>query len=185
MFGEDIPEEILDIVDEDNRVIGREKRNIEHQSGLWRRGVHIFLFTPQRQLIIQRRGKRREESPTDLDCSVSEHLKVGEGYLDAAIRGLREELGIERVPLQRLVRLKMNYGPGDNMISVLYEGMVDEELITVDPNEVEQIIHHSTSELGELLTQEEISFSRWFKQLLLWYLGRPSGIQIIEEFQER
>ena len=145
----------------------------------------MFLFTPQRERIIQRRGKRREESPNALDCSVSEHLKTGESYLDAAIRGLREELAIERVPLQRLVRFKMNYGPGDNMISVLYEGTVDDEVITIDPSEVEQIIHHSMSELGALLTQEEISFSRWFKRWLLGYLGRPSGIQIIEEFQER
>lgn len=177
-------EELLDIVDENNQIIGQEKRSAVHQSGLWHRGVHIFLLTPEHKLVIQQRGKRRKESPSALDCSVSEHLKAGESYLAGAIRGLREELGIKQAPLRRLVQFKMNYGPGDNMISVLYEGTVDEKAIRTDPNEIEQIIYHSISEVEELLAKGEVSFSRWFEQLLLWYLGESSEIQAIDNYQE-
>ena len=185
MSGEDVSEEIIDIVDEEDRVVGQENRGVVHRSGLWHRGVHIFLFTAEGKIVVQRRSGFRKQSPNALDCSVSEHLKTGESYRDAAIRGLCEELGIKRVPLRRLVRFKMDYGPGDNMISVLYEGTVGEEAIRVDPNEVERIFEHTVSELEELLAQEGVSFSRWFRQPLLWYLGRPSAIQIIEVFQER
>jgi len=171
-------EEFLDIVAENNKVIGQEKRSIVHQSGLWHRGVHILLFTPEHKLVIQQRSQRRKQSPGALDCSVSEHLKAGESYLAGAIRGLEEELGIKPVPLRRLVQFKMNYGPGDNMISTLYEGTVDQEAIRIDTNEIERIIYHSLSEAEESLAQGEVLYSRWFEQLLLWYLGKPSEIQV-------
>ena len=177
-------EEFLDIVAENNQVIGQEKRSVVHQSGLWHRGVHIFLFTPEHKLVIQQRSKRRKQSPGALDCSVSEHLKAGESYLAGAIRGLKEELGIEQVSLQRLVQFKMNYGPGDNMISILYEGTVDVEAIRTDANEIERIIYHSISEAEELLAQGGVLYSRWFEQLLLWYLGKSSDIQEIDIHQE-
>jgi isopentenyldiphosphate isomerase len=74
----------------------------------------------------------------------------------------------------------MNYGPGDNMISTLYEGTVDKEAIQIDANEIERIIYHSLSELEALLAQGEGLLSRWFEQLLLWYLGRSSEIQVID-----
>jgi isopentenyl-diphosphate delta-isomerase type 1 len=173
-------EEFLDIVAENNQVIGQEKRSVVHQSGIWHRGVHVFLFTPEHKLVIQQRSKHRKQSPSALDCSVSEHLQAGESYLAGAIRGLEEELGIKQAPLRRLVQFKMNYGPGDNMISTLYEDTVDKEAIQIDANEIERIIYHSLSELEALLAQGEGLLSRWFEQLLLWYLGRPSEIQVID-----
>ena len=177
-------EEFLDIVTEGNQVIGQEKRSVVHQFGLWHRGVHIFLFTPEHKLVIQQRSKHREQSPGALDCSVSEHLKAGESYLAGAIRGLEEELGIKQAPLRRLVQFKMNYGPGDNMISTLYKGTVDKEAIRIDANEIERIVYHSLAEIEALLAQGEVLFSHWFEQLLLWYLGRPSEIQIIDNHRE-
>ena len=176
-------EEFLDIVAENNQVIGQEKRSVVHQFGLWHRGVHIFLFTPEHKLVIQQRSKHRKQSPGALDCSVSEHLKAGESYLAGAIRGLEEELGIKQVSLQRLVQFKMNYGPGDNMISTLYKGTADGEAIQADANEIERIIYHSISEAEELLAQGGVLYSRWFEQLLLWYLGKASDIQVIDGHQ--
>ena len=177
-------EEFLDIVAGNNKVVGQEKRSVVHQSGLWHRGVHIFLFTPEDKLVIQQRSKRRKQSPGALDCSVSEHLKAGESYLAGAIRGLEEELGIRQAPLRRLVQFKMNYGPGDNMISTLYEGTVDGEAIRKEANEIERIIYHSISEAEELLAQGEVLYSRWFEQLLLWYVGKSSDIQGLDNHQE-
>ena len=173
-------EEFLDIVTENNQVIGQEKRRVVHQSGLWHRGVHVFLFTPEHKLVIQQRSKHREQSPGALDCSVSEHLKAGESYLAGAIRGLEEELGIKQAPLRCLVQFKMNYGPGDNMISTVYKGTVDKEAIQIDANEIERIVYHSLSEIEALLTHDEGLLSRWFEHLLLWTLGRPSDIQVID-----
>jgi len=63
-------EEIFDIVNQDNIVIGQELRRIVHQTGLWHRGVHVFLFTPDRKLLVQKRSQTRDTFPSTLDCSV-------------------------------------------------------------------------------------------------------------------
>jgi isopentenyldiphosphate isomerase len=177
-----VAEEYLDVVDENNRVIGREERKIIHRTGLWHRGVHIFLFTPDRKLLIQERSLK-QLSPNMLDCSVSEHLKAGESYPDAARRGLREELGIAQISLKQILQFKMNYGPNDNIISTLYEGTIDREKIIIDKNEVAEITYYSLPQLEELSAKGEVSFSRWFLQLLLWYCGKPSDICILEKYQ--
>lgn len=111
--------EYLDVVDENNQVIGKETREKIHCSGLWHRGVHVLIFNSNRRLILQMRSVEKDKFPNRYDCSVSEHLKVGETYEAAAIRGLEEELKITDVGLKRLLRFRMNYGPKDNMISTI------------------------------------------------------------------
>jgi len=172
-------EEYLDVVDENNQVIGQEKRHVIHTSGLWHRGVHVFLFTPDRRLLVQRRSRAQDTYPNALDCSVSEHLQVGESYLDGAIRGLREELGIEQASLTRLLQLKMNYGPNDNMINELYEGVCDDKSLAIDRREIEQIAHHSIPEIEEMIRSGQVPFSSWFVQLLRWYTGKPTTLQVL------
>ncbi len=46
-------DELFDVVDENNIVIGQEWRSIVHQRGLWHRGVHVFLFTCDGKLLVQ------------------------------------------------------------------------------------------------------------------------------------
>ena len=172
-------EEILDIVNEDEENIGQESRRIVHQTGLWHRGVHVFLFTSDGRLLVQKRSKAQDTYPGALDCSVSEHLKVGESYLEGANRGLREELGIERVQLHRLVRFKMNYGPNDNEFCELYEAVYCDELLTINHNEIEWVAKYTIPELEEMVVSEPRSFASWFIQLLRWYTGKPVDMQII------
>ncbi len=172
-------EEYLDIIDENDKVIRQESRRTVHQSGLWHRGVHVFLFTPDRKLLIQQRSKTQDTSPGALDCSVSEHIKAGESYYEGAIRGLREELGIKNVKLKRLMYFKMNYGPNDNEFSELYEGEYLEEQLTIDPVEVAQIDFHTIPELEEMIASGKAPLAYWFTQLIQWYIGKPADMQVI------
>jgi isopentenyl-diphosphate delta-isomerase len=169
-------DEIIETVTETNEVIGQEKRSIVHRSGQWHRGVHVFLFDNSGKLLVQQRSRKRAQFPSTFDCSVSEHLKPNESYLDAAIRGMQEELGIGPLHLRRLTQFRMTYGPGDNMISELYEGTVDPTIVTMDPEEIERIDHFTVTELVTLLENHEQAFSPWFDQLLRWYTGKPSAL---------
>ncbi len=172
-------EEYLDVVNENNEVIGQESRQVVHKSGLWHRGVHVFLFTSDRRLLIQRRSNAQDTFPNALDCSVSEHLKISESYLDGAIRGLREELGVEQIHLRRLLQLKMKYGPNDNMINELYERVCDDRLFATNQREIEQIAYHTIPELEEMMASGQGLFTSWFVQLLRWYTGKPTDMQVI------
>ncbi len=172
-------EELLEVVNENNHVIGQAERATVHRSGQWHRGVHVFLFTPDRELLVQRRSRAQDTFPGALDCSVSEHLKVGETYQEAAVRGLREELGLGSIDLTRLLQFKMNYGPGDNMINELYEGTIGAETLSINQQEIAQIARHTLSELEEMMAAGQVPFSSWFVQLLNWYTGKTTRLQVL------
>jgi isopentenyl-diphosphate delta-isomerase type 1 len=172
-------DELFDVLDENDNVIGQEMRSVVHQRGLWHRGAHVFLFTDDGKLLVQQRSRDRVHSPLALDCSVSEHVKAREDFYSAAVRGLQEEMGVEGIELERLVKFKMNYGPNDNEISVLYKGTVDPTVVQFDPVEIERIDYYRLDELKKLLDNESHNFSYWFEQIIQWYMGNPSALQIL------
>ena len=177
-----MPDELFDVVDEQDIVIRQEMRSIVHQRGLWHRGVHVLLFTRDGKLLVQQRSKDRVHSPSALDCSVSEHVKSGEDYYSAAIRGLKEEMGVQEIDIQPLIKFKMNYGPNDNEVSELYRGVVDPDLVKFDPVEIEQIDYFSLTELQAHLESEEHNFSYWFEQIIQWYLGNQSALEVLKKY---
>jgi isopentenyl-diphosphate delta-isomerase len=177
-----MPDELFDVVNEHDIVIGQEMRSIVHQRGLWHRGVHVLLFTNDGKLLVQQRSKDRVQSPLALDCSVSEHLQAGENYYAAAVRGLKEEMGMEGVDLELLVKFRMNYGPNDNEISQIYKGLVDPASVQFDLIEIERIDYYSLDELKKLLENEDLNFSYWSEQIFQWYLGKPSALEVLKSY---
>jgi len=176
-----MPDELFDIIDESDQVIGQEMRSVVHQRGLWHRGVHVLLFTHDGKLLVQQRSKTKSQSPLAFDCSVSEHVQAGETYHDAAIRGLIEELDIKNIEIQPLIKFKMNYGFNDNEVSVIYRGIVDPNQVRFDPEEIESVDTYTVEELRTLLEQKTELFSYWFEQILLWYMQKPSALQIVKD----
>src|SRR5688572_17064965 len=132
-------DELLDIVTDEDIVTGHELRSRVHQTGLQHRGVHVFLFTTDGKMLVQKRSADRTSSPSLLDCSVSEHVKAGESYLEAAIRGMKEEMGVDGIELKPLIKIRMKYGVNDNEISVLYKDTIDPTRVKFDPVEIESI----------------------------------------------
>ena len=174
-------DELLDIVNNEDIVTGREMRSTVHQLGLQHRGVHVFLFTRDGKMLIQKRSADRAASPSALDCSVSEHVKAGESYLDAAMRGMKEEMGVTGIEINPLVTFRMNYGLNDNEISRLYEGIVEPEKVKFGPVEIEEIGYYSIDELQTMMSDENIKFCSWFVQILNWHLGKTTEMEILKE----
>ena len=177
-----MPDELLDVVGDDDVVTARETRSVVHLLGFQHRGVHVFLVTPEGGLLVQQRGRHKDTFPLAFDCSVSEHVKAGENYREAANRGLEEELDIRSTHIQPLVKFKMNYGPNDNEICQLYEGRLDPALVRFDPLEVEGISYQRLEELEKLMRSGNVLFCDWFVQLLSWYMGRPSEMKVLKTY---
>jgi isopentenyldiphosphate isomerase len=173
-------DELLDIVSPNDTVIGQQLRSVVHKRGLIHRGVHVFLFTPDGRLLVQKRSQHRDAAPSALDCSVSEHVKSGEDFPLAALRGLEEELGIAQATLSRVVYFTFCYGPNDNKISQLFEGVVRPDSVHIDHQEVERVTYHTLPELLAIREAKAAQFSRWFEQLLLWYARKPCQLRILE-----
>ena len=171
-------DEIFDIVDDNDNVIGQAARSDVHQSGLQHRGVHLLLFDREGRLLIQKRSADRSQYASMWDCSVSEHVKAGESYQEAVHRGLLEELGLTGIECQPLVHFRMLYGPNDNEISTLFRGIIDPAQVRFDSDEIEQVAYFSLDEVAKLMESGDMAFSYWFIQLLRWY-GHGSSDMII------
>ncbi len=175
-------DELLDVVNEKDEAIATATRSTVHERGLLHRGVHVFLFDEAGRMLVQKRSAARAQYPSVWDCSVSEHVKAGESYHEAVRRGLLEELGIGDAALQPLVHFKMEYGPNDHEISMLFKAVVHTDRVEFDPVEIEQIEYHSLAELRSFLENGERPFSYWFEQLLLWALDEPCALQTLHTY---
>ena len=101
-----VSQELLDVVDENDQVIGVKKRGEIHAQGLMHRSVHILVFNSNAELFIQKRSMSKDNEPGLWDSSAAGHVDSGEDYHGCAIRELGEELGIEvNTPLDELFRL--------------------------------------------------------------------------------
>ena len=173
-------DELLDIVNDDDVITGQEMRSTVHKLGLQHRGAHVFLFTRAGKMLVQKRSADRAASPSMLDCSVSEHVKAGESYFDAALRGMKEEMGVDGIEIEPLVTFRMNYGINDNEISRLFKGIVDPETVNFDPVEIEEINYYSVNELQEMIKDGDPKFCSWFIEILNWYAGNPSKLSVLK-----
>ena len=89
-----VSHEMLDVVDENDRVIAVKTRGEIHAEGLMHRAVHILLFNSNGELFLQKRSLSKDEQPGKWDSSAAGHVDSGEEYLACAAREIHEELGI-------------------------------------------------------------------------------------------
>ena len=87
-------EELFDVVDDLDRVVGTALRSEVHARKLRHRAVHVFLFNLKSELFVQRRSATKDSFPRCYDSSASGHLSSGEDYDACARRELEEELGL-------------------------------------------------------------------------------------------
>jgi isopentenyldiphosphate isomerase len=87
--------EILDLVDDDNRVIGRIiRKDVHGNPSLQHRSVHVFVRNSRGDLFLQKRSVRKLIQPGKWDTSVGGHVEAGQSYEEAAVKEAGEELGI-------------------------------------------------------------------------------------------
>jgi isopentenyl-diphosphate delta-isomerase type 1 len=104
----DPAEELLQLVDEQDRAVGVAARGEAHRLGLLHRAVNVVVVDSRGRVFLQQRAAAKAVAPLHWDVSASEHLAPGESWVDAARRGLREELGVEATELEPARDLKVH-----------------------------------------------------------------------------
>src|SRR3974390_1462923 len=89
-----MPEDIFDVVNERDEVIGRAPRKEVHARGLWHRAVHVLVFNARGEVFLQKRSMLKDTAKGQWDSSSSGHLDSGEDYDACAVRELGEEIGL-------------------------------------------------------------------------------------------
>lgn len=99
---------ILNIINENDEVIGEATRDEIHQKGLLHREIHIWFITPAGEIIFQHRAKDKDTYPDKLDATVGGHVEPGMSYEETAVKECEEETGVN-VDLEKLRLVKKMY----------------------------------------------------------------------------
>jgi isopentenyl-diphosphate Delta-isomerase len=147
-------EDIFDIVNERDEVVGRAPRSEVHARGLLHRAVHVLVFNARGELFLQKRSKTKDREPSRWGAACSGHVDSGEDYDTAAMRELGEELGWRpSSQLERILRIEACR-------------KTDQEFVWV---------YRCCGEGPFTLNVEEVETGGWFsrEQIEQWLAGRP------------
>ncbi|MFJ7770296.1 NUDIX hydrolase [Streptomyces sp. NPDC097107] len=115
-------DEILDIVDENDRVTGQARRGDAYAQGLRHRCVFVFARDPAGRVFVHRRTATKLVFPSLYDMFVGGVVGAGESYDDAALREAEEELGVTGLPRPTfLFKFLYDDGAGPTWWSAVYE----------------------------------------------------------------
>ncbi|MET9257347.1 NUDIX domain-containing protein [Streptomyces sp. NPDC003717] len=87
-------DEILDVVDEDDLVVGRARRGDVYAGGMLHRCVFVRVRDAAGRVFVHRRTAGKLVFPSLYDMFVGGVVGAGESYDDAALREAEEELGV-------------------------------------------------------------------------------------------
>lgn len=91
-------DEILDIVDENDVVVGQAPRGEATARGLRHRCAFIEVRDAEGRLFVHRRTPGKLVFPSHYDMFVGGVVGAGESYDEAALREAEEELGVSGLP---------------------------------------------------------------------------------------
>ena len=118
---------MLNVVDREGRIIGKDTRENIHKEGLLHREVHVWFYTPKGEIIFQLRGKDKDTFPNLLDATVGGHVELNSDFVDTALKEMLEETGVkaEEKDLRLITTLRKRTkdaatGKVNNVIRAIY-----------------------------------------------------------------
>jgi 16S rRNA (adenine1518-N6/adenine1519-N6)-dimethyltransferase len=156
---QDVHGEQFDIVDEEDRVIGRASRHEVHERNLRHRAVHIFVFDRHGQIFLQKRSRWKDRCPGVWDSSAAGHVDCGEFYEGAAGREITEELGVS-MPLEYVGRMGACPETGWEFVQ-LYRGN-HEGPFRLPPAEIESGAFFTTGQVDRWVSERPSDFAPGF-----------------------
>jgi len=149
-----MPEEVFDVVNDSDEVIGHRRRSEVHRLGLQHRAAHVLVFNPRGEVFLQKRSMNKDRQPGLWDSSASGHVDRGEDYDACAVRELGEEIGLHlKLPPMRLFKLPAS----------------------ADTDQEHVWVYRCEAEGPFELNREEIESGAWFApdEVTRWMQGRP------------
>ena len=158
-------EEIFDVVNERDEVIGQAPRSEVHRRGLNHRAVHVLVFNRRGDVFLQKRSMKKDCFPGAWDSSASGHLDQGEDYDACAVREVREELGVQLTTApERVFRVEACERTGHEFLWVYR--FAHEGPFQLHPEEIEQGGWFAPEAVDRWIAERPEEFAAAF--LLIW-----------------
>tara|TARA_R110000868_G_scaffold190862_1_gene434917 strand:- start:216272 stop:216781 length:510 start_codon:yes stop_codon:yes gene_type:complete len=164
-----MPQELLDIVDADDNVIGQMPFKKAHEAGALHRFTRVLLQNSRGDFVLQVRAAGIPDAGK-IDAPGG-HVQSGEDYLEGAVRELQEEMGVYVEPeaFTLLGRIEdMSRSHIENMIGKAYVAVHDGPY-TIEEEELTEIKLFKADEILELVQKSPDKISPKLLQCLkLW-----------------
>ena len=162
------PEEQVDLIDAENRVVGQAARQRVRSENLLHRGVAILVTNARHEVYVHQRTATKDLFPSYYDMFVGGVVAAGETYERSAVRELAEELGIAAAAEPEL------------MFEHLYEGPENRSWIRAFRVEWNGPIRHQP---------EEVAWGEWIPLADLESWARehpivPDGLEVFQRYLE-
>ncbi|MBI4895734.1 MAG: NUDIX domain-containing protein [Candidatus Aenigmarchaeota archaeon] len=160
--------EYFDVVDENDNIIGKELRSVCHNNPkIIHRGIFVIIENELGQLLLEKRSMKKDTNPGKL-AVIGEHNLLGESYEKAAIRGLKEELGI-KAKVKKIDKLKISSKRETEYDEIFISRINSKQIIKFDKNEISEVMWVSIKKLKKEIKQHPKRFSSWSLKVLKEY----------------
>lgn len=160
----DNPNEIFDVVNESDRVIGQISRREAHKnSGIIHRSVGIGILNAHGEMFLQKRSSTKDTEPGKWTISCSGHVSVGQYYLETAHRELLEELGID-IKVHPVKKILCRY-PFETEMTYFYKAYNDGPF-TLNRDEISEGRFFDQREIYNSLKEKTLEISLLLKEIL-------------------
>ena len=160
--------EMLDVYSEDNKQrIGIAERGVVHYFNLWHREVACWIINNNNEVLLQRRSASKKQQPNKLAITAG-HVDLREEPINAAIREIREELGIENIAEKDLIYIDTFKAENKNNYHYKYVYLLKTQKkiseLTMQKSEVSELIYVSFDKLLEMISEpkSELTFAKHF-----------------------
>jgi isopentenyldiphosphate isomerase len=126
--------EEIDVVDEQDAVVGRAKRGEMRARRLRHRATYILLFNSGGQIFVHQRTADKDVYPSYFDVAVGGVVLSGESYDDGARRELEEEVGISTAALRCILPLR--YEDEANLVNGMVYSCTHDGPLRLDSKEI-------------------------------------------------
>ena len=170
-------DDIFDIVDKFDNVIGSAPRSEVHAKGLLHRASHVLMFAGEgenRMILLQKRSLSKDSYPGAYTTSCSGHADNGETFDIAAVREMREETGLS-VDISRLRKIGKISACEDtgNEFTFVYElECAGDEIFNPPPDEVASLDWVKVSDFENMIAEKPENFTRSFLFVYRFYLSK-------------
>lgn len=159
-------DEIFDVVNERDEVVGHSTRREVHSRGLRHRAVHVLVFNVRGQVFLQKRSMAKDTAPGCWDSSCSGHLDAGEDYLPAAMRELVEEIGLKIAGPHLLVPVLHSMACEDTSNEFVWVYRLNAEgPFVLNPAEIERGEWFAPAAVTQAIAERPAEYARSFRYL--------------------
>ena len=163
-------DEIFDVVNSEDLIIGKASRVQVHNNQLMHRSVHILVFNFAGSLFLQKRSMIKDESPGLWDSSAAGHVESEEDYLNCAKRETEEELSLSGVQLDEILTIPAQSKTFWEHVRV-YKCVTDGKICT-DKNEISEGRYFKLSEARALMQSNSDMFTSTFNHIYVNYISK-------------